>query len=142
VQRSDSGDGDSISTGDVRTVTPNGHIRVIVSRGAEYGGQIVAAAWVVPPRNVSFRTVSHVDGVFAGGPVQKLAADGDKVGFASCGGVSVWDTTTRTTTAVQTTGACDAPFSRAGHVGTLALADNRVLWWSAYTGLGFNWSMY
>jgi hypothetical protein len=141
VQRSDSANGDSISTGDVRTVTPDGHVRVIVSRSAQYRGQIVAAAWAVPPRSVSFRPPVQVDGVFAGGPVQKLVADGDRVGFASCGGASVWNSRTGTTTAVQTTGACEAPFSRSGHVGTLALADDRVLWWSAYTGLGFTWSM-
>jgi hypothetical protein len=142
IQRNDSSDGDSITTGDVRAVTPDGHIHVIVSRSAPYGGQIVAAAWAAPPRNVTFRPPERVDGTFAGGPVQKLAADGERVAYASCGGVSVWDAATGATTAVQSTGSCYAPFSRSGHVGTLALADDRVLWWSAYTGLGFSWSMY
>jgi hypothetical protein len=141
LQRSDSSDGDSIATGDVRTVTPDGHIRVIVARSAPYGGQIVAAAWAAPPRDVSFKPPEQVDGVFAGGPVQKLAADGDNVAYASCGGVSVWNAATNATSAIQATGSCYAPFSRAGHVATLALADDRVLWWSAYTGLGFSWSM-
>ena len=142
VQRSDSSDGDSITTGDVRTVTPDGHVRVIVSRSAPYGGQIVAAAWAAPPRGVKFKSPAHLDGVFAGGPVQKLAADGDRLAYASCGGVYVWNAATNATAAVQATGSCYAPFSRVGHVGTLALADDRVLWWSAYTGLGFSWSMY
>src|SRR5262249_3018530 len=139
VQRSDSSDEDSISTGDVRTVTPGGRVRVIISRSARYGGQIVAAPGTTPPGGVSFTPPTHADGVFAGGPVQKLAADGNRVGFASCGGVSVWNATDNTTTAVQPTGVCYAPFSRSGHVGTLALADDRLLWWSAYTGLGFRW---
>ena len=142
VQRSDSSDGSSITTGDVRTVTPDGHVRVVVSRAARYGGQIVAAAWAAPPRNITFRPPARIDGVFAGGPVQKLAADGDRVAYASCGGVSVWDEGTGATATVQATGSCQAPNSRSGHVGTLALADDRVLWWSAYTGLGFRWSMY
>src|SRR5262249_9457054 len=74
---------------------------------------------------------------------QKLAADGDRVAYASCGGVSVWNAITDATTAVQaTTGSCYAPFSRSGHVGTIALAGDRVLWWSAYTGLGFTWSIH
>lgn len=142
VQRDDSSGGDSIWTGDVRTVTPAGHVRVIVSRSAPYGGQIVAAAWAAPPRGVTFKSPARLDGVFAGGPVQKLAADGNRLAYASCGGVSVWNAATNATAAVQTTGSCYAPYSRVGHVGTLALADDRVLWWSAYTGLGFTWSMY
>ena len=142
VQRGDSSDGDWISTGDVRTVTPGGHVRVIVSRSAQYGGQIVAAAWTTLPPGVTLKPPQRLDGVFAGGPVQKLAADGDQVAYASCGGVSIWNARSGTTTAVQPTGICYAPFSRSGHVGALALADDRVLWWSAYTGLGFRWSMY
>jgi hypothetical protein len=142
VQRSDDSDGSSIATGDVRTVTPDGHVRVVVSRAAPYGGQIVAAAWAAPPRTVRFRPPEQVDGVFAGGPVQKLAADGDRVAYASCGGVSVWDERTSVTATIQATGRCQAPYSRSGRVATLALADDRVLfWWSAYTGLGFSWSM-
>jgi WD40-like Beta Propeller Repeat len=143
VQGHEPRDADSIATADVRTVTPDGHIRVIVSRSAPYGGQIVAAAWVAPPRGIVFKPPEPLDGVFAGGPVQKLAADGDRVAYASCGGVSVWNAATDATTAVQaTTGGCYAPFSRSGHIGTLALAGDRVLWWSAYTGLGFTWSIY
>jgi len=142
VQRNTSPEGDSITTGDVRTVTPGGHVRVIVSRSAPYGGQIVDAAWVVPPPSVRFKSPEQLDGVFAGGPVQKLAADGDRIAYASCGGVSVWNAATNATATVQATGSCYAPFSRVGHVGTLALADDHVLWWSAYTGLGFIWSMY
>ena len=142
VQRSDSTSEDGIFTGDVRTVTRTGHVRVVVSRSAPYGGQIVAAAWVAAPAGIAFRSPERLDGAFAGGPVQKLSADGDEVAFASCGGVSVWDERTGTTTAVQPTGICWASFSRSGHIGTLALAGDRVLWWSAYTGLGFLWSMY
>jgi WD40 repeat protein len=143
VQGHEPRDADSIATADVRTVTPDGHIRVIVSRSAPYGGQIVAAAWIAPPPGVVFKPPAPLDGVFAGGPVQKLAADGDRVAYASCGGVSVWNVSTDATTAVvATSGGCYAPFSRSGRVGTLALAGDRVLWWSAYTGLGFTWSMY
>jgi hypothetical protein len=143
VEEGNESNADSIATADVRTVTPDGHIRVVVSRSAPYGGQIVAAAWIAPPPGVVFKPPAPLDGVFAGGPVQKLAADGDRVAYASCGGVSVWNAATDATTAVvAASGGCYAPFSRSGHVGTLALAGDRVLWWSAYTGLGFTWSMY
>jgi len=134
--------GESLTSGDVQTITPAGHVHTLVAASKPGGGQIVAADWVSIPTAVSYRAPQPVTGVFAGGPVQKLAADGDRVGFASCGRVSVWDEATSATTPVQTSAGCDAPFSRQGHVGTLALAADRVLWWSAYTGLGFRWSMY
>jgi hypothetical protein len=134
--------GDTLASGDVQTITPAGHVHTLISAAKPGGGQIVSAGWAAVPAAVRYRASQPVTGVFAGGPVQKLAADGDRVGFASCGRVSVWDETTSATTPVQTTAGCDAPFSREGHVGTLALAADRVLWWSAYTGLGFRWSMY
>src|SRR5262249_26213154 len=133
---------DSMTSGDVQSITPDGHVRTLVSAAKPGGGQIVSASWTTVPPAVLYRPPQPVTGVFAGGPVQKLAADGDRVGFATCGGVSVWNAATGTTTAVQTTAICNAPSSRTGHVGTLALADDRVLWWTAYTGLGFRWSMY
>lgn len=133
--------GDSLSTGDVQSITPGGHVRTLVSASGSYGGQIVSAAWTTLPAGVRYRAAQPVSGVFAGGPVQKLAADGDRVGYAACGGVFVWTASSASTTPVQATRACSAPFSRVGHVGTLALAGDRVLWWSAYTGLGFRWSM-
>jgi hypothetical protein len=134
--------GESLTSGDVQTITPTGHVHTLVSASKPGGGQIVSANWAAVPANVRYLAPQPVTGVFAGGPVQKLAADGDRVGFASCGRVSVWDEATTTTTAVQTTSSCYAASSREGHVGTLALAGDRVLWWSAYTGLGFRWSMY
>jgi hypothetical protein len=33
------------------------------------------------------------------------------------------------------------PFTRPNHVGSLAIADDRVLWWWADLGLGFDWTM-
>jgi hypothetical protein len=142
LQSCQDSDGGSLSSGDVQTISPAGHIHTLISASKPGGGQIVSASWATAPAGVRYRAPQPVTGVFAGGPVKKLAADGDRVAFATCGRVSVWNATTGTTTAVQTTNSCYGGVSRAGHVGTLALAGDRVLWWSAYTGLGFSWAMY
>jgi hypothetical protein len=142
VQGCEDANGDAESTGDVQSVTPSGQVRTLVSAAKPFGGQIESAAWTMVPSGLRYRAPQPVSGVFAGGPVQKLATDGDRVGYAACGRVEVWDASSGRTTEVQASGACEAPFSRSGHVGTLALAGDRVLWWSAYTGLGFRWSMY
>jgi Tol biopolymer transport system component len=142
VQGCTSSNGDAEAKGDVQSVTLAGHVQTLVSTAKPYGGQIESAAWTMLPPGVRYRAAQPVSGVFAGGPVQKLAADGERVGYAACGRVAVWDTSSGKTTEVQAAGPCYASFSRSGHVGTLALAGDRILWWDAYTGLGFRWSMY
>jgi hypothetical protein len=143
VQSGESSDGDSISAGDVRAVTPDGHVRVLLSHSASYGGQIVAAAWTTPPHGVSYRAPAPVDGIFAGGPVQELATDGGRVAFIACAGVSVWTPTTGAVTFVarqtlELSGRCFAPYSR-GHLYSVAIAGDRVAWIEKGWGLGFHW---
>ena len=90
VQGGESSNSDAISTGDVQTVTPSGHVSTVVYGSKAYGGQIVSAAWVTPARGVRYPAPQQVDGVFAGGPVQELVADGGRAAFVACGGVSAW----------------------------------------------------
>jgi hypothetical protein len=74
--------------------------------------------------------------------VQKLAADADRVAYASCGRISTWAADSGAIlTVAGATGECFSAFTRASHVGSLAIADDRVLWWWADLGLGFLWSM-
>jgi hypothetical protein len=138
VQGGESSDGASITTGDVQTVTPSGHVRTVVSGSKAYGGQIVSAAWATPARGVRYQAPQQVDGVFAGGPVQELAADGGRVAFIACGGVSAWTPATEALVTVEHRGECEATFSRA-HAYSLALAGNRVVWWGKSYGLCFQW---
>ena len=139
VQGLDSDEGDSITTGDVQSVTPGGHIRTLVSGSAPYGGQIVSAAWTTAPAGVRYRPPQPVDGVFAGGPVQELAADGGRVAFIACGGVSAWTPATSTVVAVERAPDCRASFSR-GHAYSLGLAGDRLVWLDKGWGLSFQWS--
>src|SRR5262249_23297076 len=82
--------GDEIATGDVQAAPPHGHISTIVSAAKPYGGQIVATAWTTAAPGVRYQPPQQVDGIFAGGPVQELVADGSRVAFVACGGVSAW----------------------------------------------------
>jgi hypothetical protein len=74
--------------------------------------------------------------------VQKLAADAKRIAYASCGRISTWTADTDATVTIEGAASeCFSAFTRAEHVGSLAIAGDRVLWWWAYLGLGFNWSM-
>jgi WD40-like Beta Propeller Repeat len=139
VQGSESSNGDAISTGDVQTVTPSGRIRTVVSAASPYGGQIVAAAWGTPARGVRYRAPQQVDGVFAGGPVQELVADGGRAAFVACGGVSAWSAATGAVVSVESPGECRATYSR-GHVYSLGLAGDRLAWLEKGWGLCFQWT--
>ena len=119
-------------------MTPAGRVRTVVSHTQAHGGQLLAAAWVTPAPGVRYRAPQAVDGVFAGGPVQELAADGSRVAFVACAGVSAWTPSTGTVDSLQTAFACLAPYAR-GHLYSLALAGDRVAWWEKSWGLCFNW---
>jgi WD40-like Beta Propeller Repeat len=133
--------GDAISTGDVATVTARGRIRTVVSAAGPHGGQIVAAAWTVAARGVHYRAPQRVDGIFAGAPVQELAADGPRVAFISCGQVSVWNSQTGAVASVDARHECRASYSR-GHVYSLGIAGDRVGWVEKGWGLCFTWQAY
>jgi hypothetical protein len=139
VQGAESGDGSSITTGDVQTVTRDGHIRTVVAAAKPYGGQIVDATWTTVPAGVRYRPPETVVGTFAGGPVQEIAADGSRVAFIACGAVSVWTPATGAVTPVSRSGECEAPYSRQ-HAYTLGLAGDRVVWFEKGYGLCFQWA--
>ncbi len=141
VESTQSTSGDSISVGDVKTVTPGGRVRTVVSASKSYGGQLVAAAWTRSTR-VLYRRPQQVDGVFAGGPVQELVTDGDRVAFIACGAVSTWTTATNVvTTIARPPDYCRWVNSR-GHSYSLVLAGDRVAWVEKGWGLCFHWDAY
>jgi hypothetical protein len=78
------------STGDLRVLTLAGKVRTIVARDSPYGGEIVSVAWTRTPAKVRYRKPTPADGIYAGGEVTRLAADGPRVAFAACDGVKAW----------------------------------------------------
>ena len=132
---------DLMTSGDVQSISVTGHIRTLVSASGSYGGQIVSAAWT-PARPVRYPSSQPVTGTFAGGPVQKLAADAGRLAYAACGRISAWTADTGATVHIEgRTDQCWSPLARPAHVGSLAIAGPRLLWWWADLGLGFRWSM-
>jgi Tol biopolymer transport system component len=128
-------------TGDLQTLTPSGHTATVVSASGAYGGQIDAAAWSADTQ-FAYTRPQDVTGVFAGGPVQELVADGDRVAFVSCGAVSTAVPTTGEVSTVATlSGACPAHDARYAYVASLALAGDRLVWWVATLGNTYGWSV-
>jgi hypothetical protein len=111
----------------------------VISASSPYGGQIVAAAWTTAPSGVRYRSAEVPSGVFAGGPVQELVADGGQTAFVACGGVYAWRSASGAVDPVETPGECRAPFSR-GHVYSLGLAGDRMAWLEKGWGLCFRWN--
>lgn len=142
VQGCQDASADLLTSGDVQAISVRGHIRTLAYASRLYGGQIVSATWTTPPSSIRYRPPQPVTGVFAGGPVQKLAADAGRVAYASCGRINAWSADTGATAEIAgRTDLCWRALARPAHVGSLAIAGERVLWWWADLGLGFRWSM-
>ena len=89
-------------TGDVRVVTPNGYGPVsYILAGGGLGGNISGLTFVRPPVGTSYRrpqprslaTVGRGE-LVAPSPIQRLAADGSRVAYTSCGHVFRWTPST------------------------------------------------
>jgi len=94
--------------GDLLMVTLAGQLRTIVDDERAYGGRIVSLAWTQPPAAVRYRAPEPApptriapEGLLAGGPIYRLAADGDRVAFVSCEGVFAWTPATGDVTTIR-----------------------------------------
>lgn len=148
--------GDTIvSTGDLRIVPLSGHARTVVAADRAYGGRMLALAWTRPPATVRYRPAAPAprkrveqEGILADGPIEFLAADGDRVAFATtCSTVSTWTPRSATSTLVRA-GAFEstslspicvsvANFNLSG----LALSDHGVAWVEACCNNSKEWSL-
>jgi Tol biopolymer transport system component len=78
------------STHDLRVVTLVGKTRTVVAADSRYGGRIVSTAWTRPPSKAGYQAPVTVDGLYAGGEVARLAAEGSQIAFAACNSVFLW----------------------------------------------------
>jgi hypothetical protein len=130
------------ATGDIGVVTLSGRDRSVVHGR----GQIESVAWTRPPARTKYRAPEKVNGVFAGGPIAHLAADGNRVAYASCLGVHAWTPGSGTATEVAAVpewirGTCLAPDQR-DEIYDLAVAGERVAWGLKTSGLVFHWWLF
>jgi len=134
--------GDTESAGNLRTVTLSGRVRTVVAADRRYGGQIVSLAWTRAPAGTRYRAPVADDGVFAGGPVSALAADGGRVAYGACRHVYAWTPAATKTEQVDapSTALCSS-YSR-GWIDALAVAGDRVAWLDRGPGsMTWEWSL-
>ena len=121
-------------SGGLFTVTLTGRVRRIVDSERAYGGSIVSVAWVKPPGSVRYRTPEAASAtrvaplsLLAGGAITRLAADGSRVAFVSCGNVFSWTPASGTVTALRRPEPLSTCRGEEGWVGySLAVAGDRV----------------
>ncbi|MGZ4395988.1 MAG: hypothetical protein ACXVZ2_11560 [Gaiellaceae bacterium] len=133
---------DEASFGGLRLVTLKGHVQTVAATDAAWGGQITSFAWATPPASVHYRAPEPVDGAYAGGPVQWLAADGNRVTWSSCKQFWTWvpgDAAARRVDP-ETGTLCEAPFSRGYDFG-FAVAGDQLVWGEKGWGLGYQWTV-
>jgi hypothetical protein len=122
------------ATGALLTVTLTGRVRTIVDSERAYGGTIVSTTWAKPPRSIRYRTPKAAPatrvaplGLLAAGQILRLAADGSRVAFVSCGNAFAWTPATGTVTALRESDPLKICHSREGWFGySLAVARDRV----------------
>ena len=133
-----------LAPGDLRTVTLDGHVRIVVAANGRYGGPISAFAWARVPTGVRYRAPSPVTGVFTGWPVTALAADGDRVAYATCAGVFTWDLAAAQAIQVAkpalSNNCTDVRHSHE-HVASVALASDRLAYADQQGGNTTFWSV-
>jgi hypothetical protein len=128
----------SPEVGDLRVVTVEGRVRTVVDAAGNQGGLITDLAWTRPPngtayRHVLERFVTSKHELVVPWPVDRLAADGDRVAFASCNHVFVWTPSHGEVTQAESIASLSPRCSGGGNylpVWTfdLALSGERVAW--------------
>lgn len=132
---------DCASVGDLRTVTPDGHTRVVAAAGGPYPPLSSYFAWARVPQAVSYRAPSHVAGVYTGSRVTALAADGDRVAYATCAGVFTWDTASDRPIKLASSIVFDNCVDIHEGISDIALASDRLAYVDAYGGNTTVWSV-
>jgi dipeptidyl aminopeptidase/acylaminoacyl peptidase len=74
---------------DLRTVTLDGRVSVVVHADAPYGGVISDVTWTRTP-TAAYPTPPVTAGVYADGNIDALAADGRRVVYAACSKLFSW----------------------------------------------------
>ena len=116
-------------SGDLQVVTLAGRLSTTVEQDRPYGGRIVDLAWTRPPAGIRYRKAEAdpADGLVAGGPIDRLAADGGRVAFSACQHVYAWTPASGEITALGHTVPLSSCFYRTNTVvHSLAVAGNRV----------------
>jgi Tol biopolymer transport system component len=83
--------------GDLKLASVSGQVRTLISAAGQYGGEIGNIRWTRPPAGIRYRAAvgrsiasSAPDQLTAPWPIERLATDGGRIAYVSCGHVFVW----------------------------------------------------
>jgi WD40-like Beta Propeller Repeat len=136
-------------TGDLRIATTSGHVATLVASSGPYGGRISSIAWATPVGRLRYRaapvrTVAQTAEaeLVAPWPVERIAADGQRVAYVSCGHVFVWTPSRRDVVQAEPAASL-TPLCGGGYlVYDLALAGGRVAFGARVGNAGQTWALF
>jgi Tol biopolymer transport system component len=139
--------------GDLRVATLFGRVRTLVSASGRAGGELGSLTWIRPDRRARYRppqprkvAVVSPDGLTAPWPIARIAADGNRVVYVTCGHLFVWTPTTGHVVqaeAASLTPQCSTP----GHyvpfnVYDVALAGDRIAFGVQSGNMSQTWELF
>jgi hypothetical protein len=157
--RATTADSSPFMTTDVRVVGTTGNPRTVVSGGGALGGTFFGVAWTRPPPNIAYRSPeprslasASAEELTAPSAITRLATDGGRAAYVSCGHVFVWTPAAGTVEQAEPQASlsprCNSTSYFSGlDVHTLAIAGDRVafglvgggisrFWWLGGTTVG------
>jgi Tol biopolymer transport system component len=140
--------------GDLRVVTLAGVTRTLVRGGGAFGGYVGGLVWTRAPNGAHYRrarprvlaAVSD-DGLTAPWPITRLAADGSRVAYISCGHVFVWTPSDRSVIQAEPSSSMSPRCTTPGNylafsLYSLALSGDRIAYGYRDGNLGQEWGLY
>jgi WD40 repeat protein len=141
-------------SGDLKIASVSGAVRTLVHADGDLGGNITELAWTRPPPGTRYRRPAarllatvRDDALTAPWPVTRIAADGDRVAYTSCGHVFVWTASTRTVIQAEPnlsfSPRCTTPGNYyAFSIYSLAVTDDRIAFGMVDGNTGQSWGLY
>ena len=138
---------------DLRVATLDGKVRTAVRAAGAYGGSIGEPVWTRQPAGLRYRrpvprsvAVPAADGLVALWPIERIAADGNRVAYVACGHVFVWTPATNVVAQTDATASLSPACSTSTYytsfrLYSLALAGQWVAFGAVQGGNGRTWSL-
>jgi Tol biopolymer transport system component len=139
---------------DLRVVTVARKPWTIVHGAGAYGGDVSELAWTRVPSGTRYHrahgrvlAVVRDDALTAPWSITRLAADGERVAYVSCGHVFVWTPTARTVVQAEPNSSLSPRCTTYGYylpfwLYTLALSGERIAFGDLMGNMGQSWELY
>jgi WD40-like Beta Propeller Repeat len=139
---------------DLKIASPSGAVRTIVHADGDYGGNISELAWTRSPPGTRYRKPSARvpatvgdDALAAPWPITRIAADGERVAYVSCGHVFVWTPSARSIVQAEPAASLSPRCTTPGNyyafwIYSLALSGDRIAFGMLEGNTGQSWGLY